>query len=434
MSLRAKFILFALIMHAAFVILALFLYTDNVILFFVAEAVILISIAVTFHFYRAFTRPLDVITAGIESIQDQDFSTKFTPVSGGEIGRLVDTYNKMIDQLRNERVKRQEQHYFLERLICAAPIGIIILDLDQSIVTINPAGAMLLSDGRTDLVGRSLRDFQATAWGELADLALGETKTISINGLRSFRCSKFHFLDRGFPRHFILIEELSREIMAAQKRAYDKVIRMMSHEINNSVGAVNSILDTARNYKRQLASEDQADFENALQVAIDRNQRLNRFMANFADVVRIPSPVREPYDLHRLLKSVQVLMGPECERRGIAWRWELAPEPLVVNIDVQQMEQVLVNIIKNAIEAIDGDGAITVQTSSTTPRTLRVIDTGTGITPEQRPQLFAPFFSTKRAGQGIGLTLIREILVNHGFSFNLESTGNGRTEFWIEFR
>jgi len=434
MSLRVKFILFALIMHTAFVILTLFLYTVNVVLFFVAEAVILISISVTLYFYRAFTRPLDLIAAGVESIRDQDFSTKFTPVGGGEIGRLVETYNKMIDQLRNERVKRQEQHYFLERLINAAPIGIIILDLDDTIVTANPAGKALLDDTQTDLVGRSLSQWQGTAWGDLADLTSGETITITISGLRSFRCSKFHFLDRGFPRHFVLIEELSREIMAAQKRAYDKVIRMMSHEINNSVGAVNSILDTARNYKNQLAPEDKADFENALQVAIDRNQRLNRFMANFADVVRTPSPVKERYDLHHLLKSVRVLMGPECERRGIEWRWELAPGQLVVDMDVQQMEQVLVNIIKNAIEAIDRDGVITVQTSTTPPLVLRIIDTGKGVAPEQRPQLFAPFFSTKRDGQGIGLTLIREILVNHGFGFNLESTGKGRTEFWIEFR
>jgi two-component system nitrogen regulation sensor histidine kinase NtrY len=123
MSLRVKFIIFALAVHSAFIVLSIFLYTDDVVLFFVAEAVILISISVTFYFYRAFTQPLDLIAAGVESIRDQDFSTKFTPVGGGEIGRLVDTYNKMIDQLRNERVKRQEQHYFLERLVNASPMA-----------------------------------------------------------------------------------------------------------------------------------------------------------------------------------------------------------------------------------------------------------------------------------------------------------------------
>jgi len=434
MNLRAKFVIFALAVHTAFVILTLFLYADNRVLFFIAEAVILISLSVTLYFYRAFTRPLDLIAAGVESIQDQDFSTKFAPVGDGEIGRLVDTYNQMIDQLRGERVKRQEQHYFLERLINATPIGIIILNLDDAMASINPGGETLLGRAHHELIGHSLQSLRETPWGELADLTSGETRTISLNGLQSFRCSKFHFLDRGFPRHFILIEELSREIMAAQKRAYDKVIRMMSHEINNSVGAVNSILDSARNYKGQLIPEDMADFDNALQVAIDRNHRLNRFMANFADVVRIPQPAQEKCDLHDLLRSVQTLMSPECGWRGIDWRRELVPGPFMVDIDVQQMEQVLVNIIKNSLEAIGENGTITVQTANAPTRMLRILDTGQGIPPEQRGQLFTPFFSTKRDGQGIGLTLIREILVNHGLNFNLESTVTGHTEFWIEFK
>ena len=434
MSLRVKFIVFALAVHTAFIVLSLLLYTDSVVLFFIAEAVILISISVTFYFYRAFTRPLDLIAAGVESIRDQDFSTKFTPVGGGEIGRLVETYNRMIDQLRTERVKRQELHYFLERLINASPIGIIVLDLDDNIAAINQAGRDMLGAGRENPVGQSLSSLHDLPGLALAGLKSGETTIINVSGIQAYKCSKFHFLDRGFPRHFILIEELTREIMAAQKKAYDKVIRMMSHEINNSVGAVNSILNSSLNYRTQLSLEDAADFEGALQVAIDRNNRLNRFMSNFADVVRIPTPAREAYDLHQLLRSVQVLMSPECERRHIAWSWELAPAPCIVNIDVQQMELVLVNVVKNAIEAIGAGGMITVRTIDEESKSLTIIDTGKGISPAERLQIFAPFFSTKRDGQGIGLTLTREILINHDFSFNLESTGKGHTEFWIAFR
>jgi len=133
-------------------------------------------------------------------------------VADGEIGRLVDTYNTMIDQLRNERVKRQEQHYFLERLLNATPIGVIILNLDETIGSINPGAEVLLGGKQADHVGKPLRSLQGSPWGELADLTTGETKTVGLNGLQSFRCSKLQFLDRGFPRHFILIEELSREI------------------------------------------------------------------------------------------------------------------------------------------------------------------------------------------------------------------------------
>ena len=126
-------------------------------------------------------------------------------------------------------------------------------------------------------------------------------------------------------------------------------------------------------------------------------------------------------------------MNAECKKRSIAWVWDLSTVPLIVNVDVRQMEQVLVNIIKNAIEAIQEQGTITVNTSASTPGMLRIVDDGPGIAPEDRPHLFTPFYSTKKDGQGIGLTLIRKILVNHGFDFNLESPKPGHTEFWIEF-
>ena len=251
--------------------------------------------------------------------------------------------------------------------------------------------------------------------------------------MRIYKCRKSHFTDRGFYRNFILIEELTPEILATQKKAYDKVIRMMSHEINNSVGAVNSILQSAKHYADQLTPEDRQDYDHAIQVAIDRNAGLNKFMANLADVVRTPPPARKPHDIHQIIQSVEVLMSGMLHDRDIRWVTELADGPLLVSIDAGQMEQVLVNVVKNAAESIGTDGTITVRTSAAEPRSLRVIDTGRGIDPDEKSYLFTPFYSTKKDGQGIGLTLTREILVNHGFRFNLETTSPGHTEFWIEF-
>jgi nitrogen fixation/metabolism regulation signal transduction histidine kinase len=338
----------------------------------------------------------------------------------------------MIEELRNERIKQQEHHFFLERLINATPIGIVILDLDDRIDMINPAAQKILRLTSNEAAGRLLEDFTEVPVRDLEAMKSGETRIIGINGIQTYKCRKSHFVDRGFHRNFILIEELTREIMETQKRAYEKVIRMMSHEINNSVGAVNSILDSSLHYRTQLATDDRKDFESAVKAAIERNRGLNTFMANFADVVRIPPPSKHRYDLHRLLESVHVLMSAECEKRAIDWKWQLASKPMMVRIDPQQMEQVLVNIVKNSVEAIDNNGSISVLTDSRPPM-LHIIDTGKGITPEQRSHLFTPFYSTKRNGQGIGLTLIREILINHHFNFNLESRGSGHTEFWIKF-
>ncbi|TFH65629.1 MAG: PAS domain-containing protein [Candidatus Zixiibacteriota bacterium] len=433
MRLRHKFILFVILIHIVLLALSLLLIGQNKYLFIVSEVVIVISIVISLHLYRGFLQPLNLITAGIESIKDKDFSTTLVATGHREIDELIEVYNRMIEQLRSERIRQREQHFFLEHLIEATPSGVLILDLDGRISMVNPSAADMIGRKVTELIGRPVETLGEWCGIALEEMIPGQTIVVNRSGLQTFRFSKSRFVDRGFHRHFILIEELTKEIAVSQKRAYDKVIRMMSHEINNSIGAVNSILDSCANYRTQLAPEDSSDFSGAIQVAIDRNNRLNRFMANFANVVRTPLPTKEPHDLHELLRSVAVLMSAECSRRSINWQWDLARSPFVVEIDVEQMEQVLLNTMKNAVEAIDHDGTITIRTSGPDPRMLWIIDTGKGILPGERAQLFTPFYSTKKDGQGIGLTLTREILINHGFRFDLESSGKGHTEFWIEF-
>jgi len=433
MKLRYKYIFFVALIHLIIILLSIKLIEEHKILFFLVETLILISVAFSFHLYKSFIRPLNLIATGIESIKDQDFSTKFIRVGQLEMDQLIDVYNRMIDQLRDERVKQKEQHYFLNLLIEASPSGIIVLDFENKISSLNRAAEKLLGTDNHQAIGKSLAELGGVLASELSHLNKGEDTIISHNGPRAYKCTKAHFLDRGFQRYFILIEELTEEIIKAEKRAYEKVIRMMSHETNNSIGAINSILNSFLNYKDRLKTEDRKDFENALSVAIKRNIRLNRFMSNFTDVVRIPPPVRRAYDLHELLKAVQILLSGECETRNIAWRWELADQPFKVELDVQQMEQVLVNACKNAIEAIDENGQLTINTVNSPRKRLIIRDTGKGISNDIRSNLFTPFFSTKKNGQGIGLTLIKEILVNHGFSFSLESSKNGFTEFTIDF-
>ena len=433
MTLRIKFITFAAIIHLVLIIISVLLLALNKYFFVVAELCILGSVVITIRLYRSFLKPLDLLSAGIESIRARDFSATFIRTGQEELDRLIDVYNNMISQLRSDRLRQQEQHYFLERLLEATPIAVLILDLDDKVSMLNPAARAVLNVPAGEAIGRPLNQFTGLPGAELAGLQSGETRIIQVSGVETYKCRRSHFFDRGFPRHFILIEELTREILATQKRAYDKVIRMMSHEINNSIGAVNSILQSVSTYAPQLTKEDQADFTQAIRVAIDRNSGLDGFMTNFASVVRIPPPEKTRYDLHDVLRSVHVLMGGICAQRKITLVWELDNTPFMVNIDARQIEQVLVNIFKNAVEAIGQDGTITIRTDAHEQKTLRIIDNGPGIAPENRGNLFTPFFSTKKNGQGIGLTLAREILANHGFDFNLESRDDGFTEFRITF-
>ena len=134
---------------------------------------------------------------------------------------------------------------------------------------------------------------------------------------------KSHFIDRGFPRHFVMIEELTAEILAAEKKAYGKVIRMMAHEVNNTIGPVNSILQSALKNETLWKDNENLLMQHAMKIAFDRNQNLNIFMRNFADVVRLPEPQRKKFDLHHLIRSVAKLMEVKAKEKQIEFQLHL---------------------------------------------------------------------------------------------------------------
>jgi len=295
MKLRTKFILFIILIHSVIIILSLLLLENYKILFVVSELLILISLGISIRLYQEFIRPLNLIASGIESMKDKDFNLQFKKTGQQELDQLIGLYNQMTARLREERITQQEQHFFLSQLIEALPAGLIILDFDDKISTINPAAESLLEKNAEQVIGRQLDGTGSSLAESLCDLKIGKARIINLNGMRAYKCQKAHFVDRGFHHHFILIEELTEQIHKTEKMAYEKVIRMMSHEINNSIGAVNSILNTFLSFKVQFDEE----YKTALQTAIERNEKLNNFMTKFADDVRLPEPVFEEYDLHK---------------------------------------------------------------------------------------------------------------------------------------
>jgi signal transduction histidine kinase len=299
---------------------------------------------------------------------------------------------------------------------------------------VNPAAARLLVGRADEWIGRPLAGTGVPLLESLAALAPGESRVVAASGGRRLRAQHGRFLDRGFPRSFYLVEELTAELRQSEKAAYEKLIRLMSHEVNNSVAASSSLLQSSLGYGPQLAPGDRADFERALQIACDRLGQLNVFMRGFADVVRLPPPVRQPVALRAILEEAEALTRAQREARRIRWTWDVRYDPPPVPLDRVQVGQALVNIVKNAIEAIDHDGVITVRLLSEGARVrLDIEDSGPGIPQEVRGQLFTPFFTTKPNGQGIGLTLVQEILANHGLDFALESPPGGPTCFRISF-
>ena len=196
--------------------------------------------------------------------------------------------------------------------------------------------------------------------------------------------------------------------------------------LNAAIGAEITGID----FRKPVGAAMREALSRALQVAMERNQHLNLFMRNFADLVRLPPPEKRSFDLVDLLERIAQLLQVKAGENRVAFNRVYAEPVFLIKADVHQMEQALINVVKNAIEAIPDGGEVTFITGASE---LVIRDTGLGIPPDMDSLLFSPFNSTKKNGQGIGLTLVREILSGHGFGFSLKTISPGRTEFRIVF-
>jgi two-component system nitrogen regulation sensor histidine kinase NtrY len=435
LSLRWRILLYIVVLHLLFAGLAVYLFLDNRMWLLAIEVVFAISLAIGASLTRASFQRFSVAVEGSRLIREHEFTSRFREVGQPEVDALIRVYNQMVDHLRDERTRVQEQHYFLSRILLVSPLGIITLDFDDRVALVNPSAERLLGQPTDALLGRRLTEIVTPLAETFATLETGESRVVAIQGARRVKCHRGTFLDRGFPRTFVLMEELTEELRQFEKAAYEKLIRVMSHEVNNTIGASNSLLHSCLTYARELSPDSRKDFEEAIGIVIGRTEQLNRFMRSFADVVRLPPPVLQREELEPLLGRIVRLMEAEMERRSIRWQWDVRDSPaLVVRVDRGQIEQAFVNIFKNAAEAIGHDGIITIRLLRRDHRvTVIVEDSGPGIAQEARANLFTPFFSTKEAGQGIGLTLVQEILTQHQCEYALDGPLGGPTQFTVAF-
>ena len=434
MTLRTRLSLYLAAVHLLMAVLGVAFLIGARRWLIVAEVVMVVSLGAGIVLLRGVRAPRRLTEEASRLLQQGDFTSRLVETGQSDLDPLVRVYNQMADRLREERVHQQEQHYFLGKLVAASPLGIVILDLDGRIADANPAAVRLLERPVDALVGLAVGAVPGSLARALASLQPGEPTVASLPDGRKVRCQRGSFVDRGFPRGFLLVEELTEELRRAERAAYEKLIRMMSHEVNNTVGATGSLLHSCLVYADQLREPDRREFETALGVVLARNEQLSRFMNAFADVVRLPPPQREPCEVLDLVDNAERLLSADSRRRQIRWR-RIVDEPIApVSLDRVQMEQVLLNVCKNALEAIGESGTVTVRVARPNGRRMLAIeDTGPGVADEARSQLFTPFFTTKDHGQGIGLMLVREILNRHGFEHALEATAGGPGVFRIWF-
>lgn len=185
---------------------------------------------------------------------------------------------------------------------------------------------------------------------EIERIPKDTTETIRLSDSMIYRCSRLSFVDRGFSHPFILVESLTSEVVKAEKKAYEKVIRMIAHEVNNTTAGITSTLDTVDGALECM--EDTEDLREVMKVCIERCYSMSRFITNFANVVKIPEPQLQSVDLNDRVAACKTFMETVCRNRKITLHLDLCKENPEVMMDTSLFEQVLVNIIKNAAESI----------------------------------------------------------------------------------
>lgn len=432
MSLKFKYIFFITVIHIALLVVIYYLLKDKLWYFLASEVLVFMSYFIGILLYGSFIRPHRLLKSGTDAIADKDFSVKYIKTGSSEVDALVDVYNNMIDTLRTERVKISEQSFFIQKLIEVTPIGIIIMDYDGLIANINPAARQHLNlDIHKQVIGTNLSSHQSQFSQILQEQVIRESKIVSENGMEKYKVQINEVIHQGFKRKFILIDDLSKELIQSEKDAFGRIIRMMAHEVNNSMGAINSILDSVIEFGYDTNDDLVRE---SLEVAKNRNVGLASFMANYASLLRLPPPVKKTLDLGELLRKAAQLFFQKAKEHDIKFNFNFPSDTVNLHADTVLLEQAVSNMIKNSIESIGSVGEIIISCQES-PLQFTISDNGKGISDEAASNLFKPFYSTKMTGQGVGLMLIKDVLHSHEATFKLytDST-SGWTHFEVRFK
>lgn len=401
---RIKFFFFILVLFLLGLGGLLFHFVDKIhfMHLYIIEGLIAFILLYLIVFYRKIVKPMNTIGCGMELLREQDFSSRLSQVGQYEADRIVNIFNRMMEQLKNERLRLREQNHFLDLLIQASPMGVVITTLDGEVSQVNPMAVKMLGVRLEEVIDKPLDQVDSPLATELAVIPKDETAVVRLNDANIYKCTHSTFIDRGFKHPFFLIERMTEEVMRAEKRAYEKVIRMIAHEVNNTTAGITSTLDTVE--QALSAEEGMDDICDVMRVCTERCFSMSRFITRFADVVKIPEPTLASVRLNDLVAMCKRFMEGMCNDRKISLRLECDPEIGSVRLDASLFEQVLVNIIKNAAESIDSfvgesgrRGEIIIRTVA--PAYIEVIDNGSGISKEVEAKLFSPFFLLNRMGR-----------------------------------
>lgn len=401
---------------------------------------IMLAIEVALLFFLGFlynkvVLPIRAVGDGMDMLRSQDYATTLAPVGQPDADRVVELYNALMHSLKRERLRLEERDNFLSLVMDVSPVGFVVLDFDIRVVSVNPAARRLL-DLPNDYIPikRPLEEVYTKIPFRPDELGEGESRTWRLPTAEVRRITRMRFYDRSFSRLFFSIETLTEELRSAEKEAYEKLIRLIAHEVNNSTAGIIGVLNAVGDAFDDTPHTPEGEVSEAIALCRDRCMAMSRFITRFAEVVKLPDPTLSSVDLVSLCERCMLLMQPLAAEMGVEMKMCKEQNSCFVHCDSEQIEQVVINLLRNAIESFAGYENMAASETKTVllcldGHNLLVEDNGQPISDDVAARLFTPFFSTKPNGQGIGLVVIREVLTRHGWSFSLTTDADGRTRF-----
>lgn len=436
MKLRYYYILLALLIALGCIGLILVLDTRQSEVLYVAEGYFLLMVIYLIVFYRKVMSPIDTLSGGLDMLRSQDFNSTLRHVGQKEVDMIADTFNFMLDRLRSQRIRFEEQAYPLRQLIHHSPSGVIILDPTGKVVVANPSSGRFI--GHDVVAGSILGNSPSTLARKLSeDMSQDNSRILRMTDGNVVRYSSHSFINTGITYRFYIIDNVTDEILQSERNGYEKVIRTMSHEVNNSVAGMLSALETIKGMAEY--DDTMTDLIPILQSCSDRARSMSNFISRYAEVIKIPEPVMADVDITSFLLRNKLFLQGIASGFGVRFEMNLPTESYTIKADIVLLEQVLVNIIKNSAESVvasnRSDGLVSVDAKSAGSEVIiTVTDNGVGISEQNRYRIFTPFFSDKPNGQGIGLMTVREILRKHDCRFSLGTSPDDKlTRFVIRF-
>jgi nitrogen fixation/metabolism regulation signal transduction histidine kinase len=362
---------------------------------------------------RYVTQALNGLEDGLRAFRDADFSMRLAAPDRDEVTRVKRLYNEVADLLRAQRTDVYQKELLLDTILQRTPLAVLLVDAGQRVAYSNAAARELLAGGRR-LDGQRFLDVREQLAAPMRD-ALAATGDAIVTVRTAEQDETFHLSQRTFrlntlEHRLVLIERLTTELRRQEVAVWKKAIRVINHELNNTIAPISSLFHSA---KLAQSMERQDRLGEIYETIEERLAFLRSFLESYAQFARLPLPKREQTSWREILDDVRALY--EFRTEG-----EVAAKVLA---DRAQMQQVLINLVKNAHESGSAPSEIVVAVQRNHDGiVVRVSDRGAGMTGEVLRQALVPFYTTKPAGSGLGLALCNEIIEAHGGRLRLQAT------------